>query len=442
MPHHPNVVVLLTDQQRWDTAGIHGNPLGLTENLDRMASEGVHLTHSFTCQPVCGPSRAALQTGRYPTRNGCYRNGIPLREEETTLAKLFSGAGYRTAYIGKWHLADVSVAGPVRPEQRGGYDYWMAANLLEYTSDAYRTTLYDGDDVPHEFEGYRADAVVGAAIDFLGQQHEEPFFCFISLLEPHHQNDRDDYPAPDGYRERYQDTWVPEDLAALGGNSGEHLGGYLGMVKRVDECLGRLREALSDLGLADDTIVMFSSDHGCHFKTRNREYKRSCHDVSLRVPTVLCGPGLDGGIAIRRSVSHIELAPTLLDAAGIGVPEDLDGRSLMPLVRGEVPDDGEDPRLNEVFVQISESEVGRALRTPRWKYAITAPQADAWWDSASDRYEDAYLYDLEADPYELDNLIGREGYDAVVLGLRERLLARMVEAGERRPEVSPARMPA
>lgn len=436
MSDHRNVLVVLTDQQRWDTAGIHGNPLGLTENLDRMAAEGVPLSHSFTCQPVCGPSRAALQTGRYPTSTGCYRNGIPLPPETTTLADMFGAAGYRTAYIGKWHLADVDVAGPVRPEQRGGYEYWMAANLLEFTSDAYRTTLFDADGAAHEFGGYRADAVTGAAIDFLRQEHERPFFCFLSLLEPHHQNERDDYPAPDGYRERYEKTWVPPDLEALQGNSAEHLGGYLGMVKRVDECLGRLRDALEELDLARETIVLFTSDHGCHFKTRNREYKRSCHDVSIRVPTVLCGPGLDSGRALERSVSHIDLPPTLLDAAGLPVPSALQGSSLMPLVRGD-----EDPRPDEVFVQISESEVGRALRTPQWKYAMTAPDADGWDDADADTYSDAHLYDLEADPYELENLVDREEYRDVIARLRERLIERMLQAGERRPRVVAATVP-
>lgn len=430
MTDHPNVLVVLTDQQRWDTAGIHGNPLGLTENLDQMAAEGVHLSHSFTCQPVCGPSRATLQTGRYPTSTGCYRNGIPLPSGTDTLAGMFGRAGYRTAYIGKWHLADVDTAGPVRPEQRGGYEYWMAANLLEFTSDAYRTTLYDADDAAHEFDGYRADAVTGAAIDFLRQEHEKPFFCFLSLLEPHHQNERDDYPAPTGYRERYENTWVPPDLESLHGNSAEHLGGYLGMVKRVDECLGRLRDTLEELDLARETIVLFTSDHGCHFKTRNTEYKRSCHDVSIRVPTVLCGPGLDAGTPLDRSVSHVDLPPTLLDAAGLPVPDALQGRSVMPLLRG-----AEDDRPDEMFVQISESAVARALRTPRWKYAMTAPGLDGWDHAGSDTYADSHLYDLEADPYELENLVDSAEHQEVIGALRERLVERMVEAGERRPSV-------
>lgn len=424
--------MLLTDQQRWDTVGAHGNPLALTPHFDQMAQEGVLVANSFTCQPVCAPSRAALQTGRYPASIGCFRNGIPLPTNATTLAHHFARAGYETAYVGKWHLADDAVAGPVRAEQRGGYQRWLASNLLEFTSDAYQTTMYDEDNRPRELHGYRADAVTGAAIEFLREKHDRPFFCFVSLLEPHHQNSRDDYPAPDGYRERHDGKWIPGDLAALGGNAEEHLGGYLGMVERVDECLGTLRAELDNLNLADDTVVLFTSDHGCHFKTRNDEYKRSCHDASIRVPTALAGPGLATGRPIQRLISHVDLPPTLLEAAGLEVPDELHGRSLVPLVRGE-----EDPRPNEVLVQISESEVGRALRTPRWKYGVTGPDADPWQAASASEYHDAYLYDLHADPDELDNLVSSRDHVATIASLRSRLADLMVAAEENRPTFRP-----
>ncbi|GAB3455732.1 sulfatase [Streptomonospora sediminis] len=427
-----NVVVFFTDQQRWDTTGAHGNPLGLTPNFDRMARQGVHVRNSFTCQPVCAPSRASLQTGRYPAQIGCFRNNIPLPAKTPTLADHFNAAGYDTGYIGKWHLGDTGTAGPVRPEQRGGYTDWLAANLLEFTSDAYQTTLYDGDDRAHELPGYRADALADAAADYISRERDAPFFLFLSFLEPHHQNQRDDYPAPEGYGERYAGTWSPGDLTALGGNSAEHLGGYLGMVKRLDECLGRVLAALEEQGLAENTVVLFTSDHGCHFKTRNDEYKRSCHDASIRVPTALYGPGLDTGRPLERLVSHIDLPPTLLAAAGLPVPDGMDGRSLLPLVQG-----GADDRPDDVLVQISEAELGRALRTPRWKYGVSAPGADAWDTPAADRYVDAYLYDLENDPHELDNLVADPAAAATADRLRARLLQRLAETGEY-PVIEPA----
>ena len=134
----PNVIVFFTDQQRWDTTGLHGNPLNLTPNFDRMARQGTDVHYAFTCQPVCGPARSCWQTGMYATNTGVYRNGLPLNPELPTLAGSFKAAGYSTGYIGKWHLATHD---PVPPAERGGYDEWLASNLLEFTSDAYRRAL-------------------------------------------------------------------------------------------------------------------------------------------------------------------------------------------------------------------------------------------------------------------------------------------------------------
>ncbi|MEV0628565.1 sulfatase-like hydrolase/transferase [Nonomuraea wenchangensis] len=420
----PNVIVVLTDQQRWDTVG------PLTPNLDRMARHGTQATVAITPQPVCAPARAALQTGRYPTTTGVHRNGRVLQPEERTLAHHFGAAGYATGYLGKWHLAG---AEPVPEEQRGGYRSWLGANALEHTSDAYRTIVFDEAGDPVLLPGYRSDALVDAAIRFVADHHDEPFFLFLSLLEPHHQNEVDNYPAPDGYEERYQGTWLPPDLAALGGTAHRHLGGYLGQVKRLDEGLGRLLDALRSLGLLEETIVAYTSDHGNHFKTRNAEYKRSCHDASLRVPLALRGPGFDGGGAIARPVSTLDLPPTLLAAAGLPVPEEMQGRSFLPLLRDARADWPE-----EVFFQVSESEVGRGIRTSRWKYYAVAEDADPWHDPAAGRYREQALYDLESDPYELVNLAGHPSHAGVAAGLRERLARRIAEAEGAAPEIEPA----
>jgi arylsulfatase A-like enzyme len=426
----PNVIVFFTDQQRWDTTGVHGNPLDLTPNFDRMAMHGTHVASSFTCQPVCGPARSCFQTGLYATTTGCFRNGVPLPQDSRTLAHHFCAAGYQTAYIGKWHLADEE---PVPERKRGGYQYWLAANTLEFTSDAYHTTVYDSDNQPVHLPGYRINALLDAAVRYIDAHKERPFFLFLSFLEPHHQNHLDDYPAPDGYRERYRGRWTPPDLAALGGSSNQHLAGYFGMVRRLDEALGLLFDALKSLGLREDTIVLFTSDHACHFKTRNEEYKRTCHESSIRVPTALQGPGFDGGGRLPELVSLIDIPPTLLDAAGLPIPPEMQGRSFLPLVRGDTEGWPE-----EIFVQTSEAEVGRAVRTQRWKYGVLAPDKDPWNDSGSDQYEEAFLYDLEADPYELTNLRGLHSHEPVAAVLRDRLLRRMVAAGEAAPTITPA----
>jgi len=425
----PNVIVFFTDQQRWDTTGVHGNPLDLTPNFDRMAQQGTHVFNSFTCQPVCAPARASIQTGLYATQAGVFRNGMVLPSDIKTLAYHFRNGGYQTAYIGKWHLAGEE---PVPEELRGNYEYWLGADMLEFTSQPYDTVLYDNDNNVVKLPGYRVDALADSAIRYIDTHKDNPFYLFLSFLEPHHQNDVDDYIAPDGYRERYTDKWIPPDLAALDGSANEHLGGYCGIVKRLDEALGRLMDGLKSLGLLKNTIVLFTSDHGCHFKTRNWEYKRSCHESSIRTPAVLQGPGFDGGGEVRQLVSLVDLPPTLLDAAGLPIPGEMQGRSILPLLRGEAKGWPE-----EVYVQISESEVARAIRTDRWKYCMVAPDKEPWFDPVSDKYVDAHLYDLKTDPHELNDLIASESHRAIIEEMRTRIIRRMMEAGEPEPVIKP-----
>lgn len=428
MTSQPNVLVVFTDQQRWDTVGAHGNRDGLTPNFDRLARQGMFLRNSFTCQPVCGPARSVFQSGQYPTSTGCFRNGIPLPDNVDTLARAFGGAGYDTGYIGKWHLAGEE---PVPAHQRGGYHYWLGSNLLEFTSHAYDTVMYDGDCQPVHLPGYRVDAVADAVIRYMATPRQAPFFLFMSLLEPHHQNDADNYPAPLGSDELLQDRLtLPPDLAALGGSAPEHFTGYMGMVARIDAAFGRMIDALESLGQLDNTIILFTSDHGCHFKTRNDEYKRSCHEASIHVPTVFYGPKFTGAGPHEGFVSLIDLPPTLLDAAGIAVPASMQGQSILSTPEAEWPGD--------MFIQISESQVGRALRTKRWKYGVVAPDGDGWNQMNSDIYRETYLYDLEADHYELNNLVAAPAQAETRVSLRQRLVERMVAAGEAAPQILPA----
>jgi len=455
----PNVVVFFTDQQRWDCSSLHGCPLELMPNFDRIAREGTHVANSFTCAPVCGPARACFQTGTYISRNGAVTNGYGLPDDLPSLAECFNDAGYRTGYIGKWHLAgpDGHVHGrelrsAIKPHARGGYQDWLAVEALEFSVDEYQVVLYDNDDNPVRLPGYRVDACADAGIRYIDQHQDEPFFLMMSFIEPHHQNDRDSYPAPPGYRERYAGRWTPPDLAALpgwawmdgsdhpnarlvGGSAQRDLGGYCGMVKRLDEAFGRVMEAIKSLGLEDDTIVLFTSDHACHFKTRNGEYKRSCHESSIRVPTLLTGPGFKGGGQLQQMVSLVDLPPTLLNAAGLDVPESMQGRSVLPLTRG---DDADWP--DEALIQICDAQVGRAIRTGRWKYCVMSDQSckDVGSDFSQVTYREAFLYDLEHDPYELTNLVNLESHRELRDHLRQRLVARMEAIGEQTPTIEPA----
>lgn len=425
-----NVVVFFTDQQRWDTTGVHGNPCGLTPNFDKTAMEGTHVYEAFTPQPVCCPARGVLQTGKYATTVGTYRNARVLGRTHKTMADYFGEAGYDTGYIGKWHLG--SGRGAVPEEERGGYQYWLGANSLEHTSTAYHTVVYDNDNNEVTLPGYRVDALTDAAIRYIDEHKERPFFLFVSYLEPHFQNSNDSFPPPDvDYNRAY--PYMPPDLGALGGTAWQHLSGYYGMVKRLDQAFGRVRDALKSLGLEKDTIVLYTSDHGCHFKTRNGEYKRSCHESSIRIPMALTGGPFTGGGRLMRLTSLVDIAPTLLEACSIPVPEDMQGHSFLSSLRNPGEKGPE-----EVFIQISESQVGRAVRTSRWKYSVEAPDKDPINDSASDHYVETFLYDLEHDPWEQHNLIHSEAHEPVCRVMRERLLRCMKDAGEEPAVIEPA----
>ena len=191
-----------------------------------------------------------------------------------------------------------------------------------------------------------------------------------------------------------------------------------------------MRDALKSLDMEEDTIILYTSDHGCHFKTRNDEYKRSGHEASVRVPTAFTGPGFDMGGRRQEVVSLIDLVPTLLDASGIEPPELMSGRSLMPRLRGEKEDWD-----NAAFIQISESQVGRAIRTKRWKYGIVAHDRDGGTESSSDTYQEEYLYDLKTDPYELQNLIEYQSHGPLCDLLKDKLIREMNKAGEDTPNI-------
>ena len=446
-----NIIFYFTDQQRWDTCGCFGQPLDITPNLDALAREGVKFDNAFSPQPVCGPCRALFQTGKWPTETGCFRNNIMLPAGVKTLGSYIEEAGYETAYIGKWHLAsDGELEKPptidhtvtaIPRELRGGYTgFWRAADVLEFTSHGYDGFVFDENDQRVDFKGYRADCINDMALEFFDQYDgKKPFFMTISQIEPHHQNDRKHYEGPEGSKERFKDFVLPEDLKALGGNAAEEYPDYLGQCASLDENLGRLVAKLKEKGLYEDTVIIFASDHGSHFLTRNRDshlngyddYKRSCHDAALHVPLVIAGGPFKGGAAVEELVSTASLPKTILALAGVDVGDAMIGENLLDVVEKK-----EDNRPNEVFAQISESRVGRCIRTARYTYAVYAPGVNGGAAAASDRYADDFLYDMEKDPHQLNNVVASPAYVQVKEELRARLLDWIERAEGVRPTIT------
>ncbi|MCI8687034.1 MAG: sulfatase-like hydrolase/transferase [Lawsonibacter sp.] len=446
-----NIIFYFTDQQRWDTCGCFGQPLDITPNLDALAREGVKFDNAFSPQPVCGPCRALFQTGKWPTETGCFRNNIMLPAGVKTLGSYIEEAGYETAYIGKWHLAsdgelekppaiDHTVT-PIPRELRGGYTgFWRAADVLEFTSHGYDGFVFDENDQRIDFKGYRADCINDLALEFFDQYDgKRPFFMTISQIEPHHQNDHKHYEGPEGSKERFKDFVLPEDLKVLGGNAAEEYPDYLGQCASLDENLGRLVARLKEKGLFENTVIIFASDHGSHFLTRNRDshlngyddYKRSCHDAALHVPLVIAGGPFKGGVAVEELVSTASLPKTILALAGVDVGDAMIGENLLDVVEKK-----DDNRPNEVFAQISESRVGRCIRTARYTYSVYAPGVNGGAAAASDRYADDFLYDMERDPHQLNNVVASPAYTQVKEELRKRLLDWIWRAEGARPVIT------
>jgi arylsulfatase A-like enzyme len=450
---HPNVLLVISDQYRWDfVCGFGRNPMDFTPNLDAMLRRGTAFENAFTNQPLCAPARSCLLTGLYATQTGVWKNSLGLRPGVVTLATALRAAGYTANYIGKWHLAptvhkDDSALGFVPREYRGGFDdLWQASNVLELTSHPYKGRMWDGNGNPLDFDGiYRVDYLTDLAVKFLRQKHDKPFFLVLSQLEPHQQNDLNGFAPPEGYAEKFRNPYVPPDLRPFPGDWPFQLANYYGDCKSIDESMGRIFQALRQQNLEDNTIVVFLSDHGCHFRTRNDEYKRSPHESSIHVPLLVQGPGFDNSRRISEMVSLMDVAPSLLAAASVPIPPSMQGRNFLPLL--------DDARAraswrNEIFIQISESETARALRTPEWTYVALAPDANTDSDSGSAAYRDYQLYNNAADAAQIVNLAGRADPPELVHyaggrsirnitdELRERLLARMEEAGEARPKIA------
>lgn len=440
MRDQPNIVFYFSDQQRSDTLGCYGQALPVSPNIDSLAADGVVFENAFTCQPVCGPARACIQTGLYATSNGCITNGVMLRPDCKGIAHYFNENGYDTAYIGKWHLASDRQRGvdnkcmPIPVENRAGYKHWVAADVLEFTSHGYNGHVFGDKGEQLDFVGYRADAINNYAVDYVHHAPDDkPFFLFVSQLEPHHQNDTDSFECPDNTAGRFSDHIPPGDLLPGKGVWESQYASYLACCNRLDDNVGRLVDALKAKGVWDDTIFIYCSDHGCHFKTRNIEYKRSCHDASTHIPLIIHGPGIAKGTRVSNIVSLIDIPSTLLDFAGISIPCQFQGISLKDLAGGrdgKAQDDG-------ALIQISESQIGRAVRTKDFLYSCRAC-GDAWRQKGADVYYDDCLYDLRSDPYELTNLVDEPAFEDVRYKMRDLLSRMMVErAGEKKPEIRP-----
>lgn len=423
-----NIIFYFSDQQRYDTVNKEIMP-----NLMSLAEDGSFFENCYTSQPVCGPARACLQTGVYPTECGCHINGIPLPDNTKSLADYFNESGYDTAYIGKLHLSSGQNNGEkincektaIPKERLWGYKYFRGADVLEFTSHGYDGYVFDENGNRLDFKGYRADKINDFAIEYIENHNsDKPFFLFISQLEPHHQNDHNRFEGPKEKVVKYKNYDIPDDLKHLKGNYKEQYPDYLAAIESLDDNLGKLINCLKEKGIYDNTTIIYTSDHGCHFKTRNMEYKRSCHDSSIHIPLVIKGKDIQKGIKDDRIISLVDLPPTILSFADISIPEKYQGTAIQNKIESE-----------SAFIQISESQCGRAIRTRDFTYSISIFKP---LSPNSKIYFEEYLYDNRVDKEQMNNLIKSKEYKQTRKMLQGILLEHIKKIEHKEPIILPA----
>jgi arylsulfatase A-like enzyme len=420
----PNILILYTDQQRWDTFSANGNSEIQTPNLDRLAAEGVNFDHHFVQNPVCMPSRASFLSGQYPATLGITHMGVPLPEDTVTLPRLLKPYGYRTANIGKLHFLPHANRDHRVPHPDYGFDQLEISDEPGVYEDAYRAwvrriapdqldhlsvglppatalwyeTMGIADTVKHPAQGGRFDFkgaipfpgddrvthtafVAEQTLEFLRQQGDDPFLCIAGFYSPH---------APWVVPQRFLDLYDPAALSLPdyppevdAVRSPENFPdeqlrsarrGYYAMISEVDHHVGRILDLLAETGKAENTIVIFTSDHG-EWLGDHLRYGKSYpgHDAVSRVPLIVRWPAqIEGGQTQRSIVEAVDVLPTLLDGAAIQLPPHLQGYSLLPLMQGSAGPVKE--------AALMESTGWKSLRTERFRYIVHADGQEALFD--------------------------------------------------------------
>jgi N-acetylglucosamine-6-sulfatase len=445
----PNVVLILVDDHRYDAAGFMGHPYLETPNLDTMAEEGVHFANAFVTTALCSPSRASILTGLYAHNHGVVDNNDRAPGDLDTFPQRLQQAGYQTAFVGKWHMGGAS------DEPRQGFDHWVSfRGQGRYLPPADRewNLNVNGEAVPQQ--GYITDELTDYAIDWLqGRERDRPFMLYLSHKAVHdnftpaerHAGRYDDEPFPipvtqPNTPENYdgKPMWVYNQRNSWHGvdypfhHTREDEGGIQRLYQRyteallaVDESVGRVMDYLNENGLAENTILLYMGDNGLLWGGHGLIDKRNAYEESMRIPMLAWAPSLiEGGTRVDAVVANIDVAPTFLEAAGLEVPDHMDGQSFLGLATGQAAQgEWRQSLVYEYYWEWSfpHTPTVFALREDRFKLI----QYHGIWDTDE-------LYDLIEDPLEQHNLIRDAEYRDVVARMREDLYDRLRAAAANR----------
>lgn len=427
MTEHPNLVFVFADQWRYQDVGYTGNPDLSTPFLDAMAAQSIRVPHMISSCPVCCPFRGTLMTGQNELTHGVFLNDLRLAPRGTTLAEAFSAAGYHTSYIGKWHLDGPERSAFVESKHRLGFRDWKGFNCSHDYNESF---YYEGEDTEKKtWQGYDAFAQTDDAVKALEERgiDDPPIALFLSWGPPHNPY----HTAPQEYRERWEGRSVqlrPNVPDAFREEAEEWYRGYYAHIEALDACVGRIQECLELTGRAENTIFVFTSDHGDMLRSHGEYDKQRPWDESIRVPFIMRHDAVTGGRGRDSSVmvESADLMPTLLGLCGVEVPEGVEGRDLSRDLTDESGSAGSEDdcaliRCPVPFGNYQREKHGgreyRGVRTRRYTYVrdLNGP-----W----------LLYDNWTDPFQLDNLVSRDGFTTLRVKLDALLSRRLQETGD------------
>lgn len=429
----PNLVFILADQWRAQEMGYMGNAQIQTPNLDQLASQSLIFENSIATLPVCAPWRASFLTGQYPLTHGIFYNDKPLPNEALTLGEIYQAAGYKTGYIGKWHLnghqkGEDPFSGrdkPIPADRRQGFEYWKVREVSHNYNNSY---YFDENDQKHIWPGYDVFPQTDSAISFISKNKSKPFALILSYGPPHDPY----FSAPKEFQDLYDASKlelrpnVPEEFQD---SARRVLAGYYAHATAIDHAVGKLIRSLDSLGISDQTILVFTSEHGDMLMSKGVLKKQRPWDESIKVPLLIRYPDKLGKSS-RRLLNPIgtpDLLPTILGLSGIKKPKTIEGQDFSKeIIAGtDLNSEASLIMLPVPFHEWQFSNGGReyrGIRTARYTYVkdLRGP-----W----------LLYDNFSDPYQLKNLVNDPQFSALQKEL-EGVLHRKLK--ERKDEFLPA----
>ena len=443
----PNVVFILTDDQRWDLMSCAGHPFLKTPNLDRLAAEGALFENMFVTTSLCSPSRASFLSGLYAHTHGVVNNFTDYPSRMTSFPMRLRQEGYETAYVGKWHMGEKD------DSARPGFDYWVSHS----GQGKYFDNLFNVNGTREQRKGYYTTRVTDMAIEWLRAGHDKPFLLILGHKAPHTPFtpepkyakvfDKVDVQYPkSAFALKGKPKWVSERIDTWHGIYGPIYGfrkkfpdtrpesvkefatfvrSYTATILSIDDSVGRVYAALKEIGQLDNTLVVFAGDNGMFLGEHGMTDKRTMHEESIRVPLLARFPKLiKPGTNVPQMVLNIDLAPSVLDICSAKPLANIHGKSWKPLLAGDTVG----WRTSWYYEYNYEKQFPytpnvRGVRTDRWKY-VHYPHGDG----GADRHK-AELYDLKNDPGESKNLIDAPAHAATLAGLQKELTRLMKSTG-------------